>query len=137
MSEVKNSWNPFSYPPQAVLKTIYGFVLPGVVALGAAFARAQGDPTKPVTTFDVVAALVAMFVTGGAVFSATNRPQEPHREQPPDAGAVGVLFIVGALLVAVAILGLLGVVSLSVTVCIILAIVGILCIVLDVRRGRL
>src|SRR5690349_19701240 len=125
-----NKWNPFAYPPRAVLKTIYGFLLPGVVAVGAAYARAQGDPTKPVTKFDVVAALVAMFVTGGAVFSATNAPQEEHDDEGNEIGNVGVLFIIGALLVLVGVLGLLGVVSLSVAISVVLCIVGLVLIVL-------
>lgn len=131
-----SGWNPFRYPPKAVLKTIYGFLLPGIIALGSAFARAQADVKAPVTKFDVVAALVAMFVTGGAVFAVTNAPQEKHDEEGNEVGAVGVLFIVGVLLVAVAILGLLGVVSISTTVCIILGLVGVILMVLD-QRGTL
>lgn len=124
-----NSWNPFSYPPRAVLKALYAFVLPGVVAIGGAFARAQGDAKHPVDKYDYILALVAMFVTGGAVFSATNKPKAPV-----DEGAVGVLFIVGALLIAVAVLGLLHVISLTLTVCIVLAIIGLVCLILD-RTG--
>ena len=69
-----NKWNPFAYSPGQVTKAIYGFVLPGVVLLGAAFARASADNTHPVTKYDWIAAGVAMFVTGGAVFSANNKP---------------------------------------------------------------
>lgn len=132
-----NSWNPFKYPPRAVLKAVYGFLTPGVVLLGGAFARAAVDADKPVTKYDIIAALVAMFVTGGAVFASTNTPPGDVTPREAERGAVGVLFIVGALLIAVAILGLLGVVNLSLVICVILAILGLLCIVLDVRRGRL
>lgn len=136
-----SGWNIFKYPPKAVLKTIYGFVLPGIVLLGGAFARAAVDTTKPVNKYDVIAALVAMFVTGGAVFGATNAPQEPHDAEGNDpynpedgyAGVGLVLLIVGVLLVALAVLALLKILAISLAWAILLAIAGILLIVFSRR----
>lgn len=126
---MNNSWNPFSYPPRAVAKAVYGFLLPGVVAIGAAYARAANDSARPVTKFDFIAALVAMFVTGGVVFGANNRDSGDNGE----VGGVGVWFVVGALLIALGILGLLGVVALSTVVSVILCIAGVVLLVLDRR----
>ena len=131
-----NSWNPFKYPPRAVLKAIYGFLLPGVVLIGGAFARAATDANKPVTKYDIIAGLVAMFVTGGAVFASANTPPGEITQREADRGAVGVLFVVGLFLLGLAVLGLLHVIGLSLTVSIIVALIGVVLMVLD-HRGTL
>ena len=127
-----SSWNPFSYPPRAVLKTIYGFLLPGVVALGGAFARAALDPNKPVTKYDVIAALVAMFVTGGTVFGVTNKPPGEVTPEEAEGGYATLnlaLLVIGLVLLAVAVLGLLHVLAIALSICIILVVIGFLLVV--------
>lgn len=121
-----SSWNPFSYPPSAVLKTIYGFLLPGVVALGAAFARAAVDATHPVTKADYIAALVAMFVTGGAVFGAKNKDVPVDDNEGGYTSLSLVFLIVGVLLLALAILALLKVLAISLAWVILMVIAGFL-----------
>lgn len=132
-----NSWNPFSYPPRAVLKSVWGFLLPGVGLLLNAFMEQQNDPTDPVTVLDWIIAGLTCVVTGYTVFAVENKP--PGNVTPDEAdrevGAVGFLFLIGVLLVAVAILGLLGVVNLGLVVCLILAIIGVVLMVVD-RTGR-
>ena len=107
---------------------ILGTVL-GAVQVGFATVEAPFPPWLKVT--------LAVFVfLGGAIgyTAASHTPAGDSELQMNEAGAVGVLFIIGALLVAVAILGLLGVVNLGLTICVILAIIGILLMVFD-RRG--
>lgn len=53
------------------LKAVVGFLTPGVVALG--FAIQDGSPgNSAITQAEWVAALVACFMTGGAVFTVKN-----------------------------------------------------------------
>lgn len=133
-----SSWNPFSYPPRAVLKTLYGFFLPGVVAIGAAFARAAADVKAPVTKADYIAALVAMFVTGGAVFAATNTPPgevTPQEAEGGYAGVGGLLVIIGVVLLVLALLGLFKVLAISLTVILIFVVIGLLLVVFGRRSG--
>lgn len=129
---MSSSWNPFSYPPRAVAKALYALLLPGVTVMGTAFARAQSGGEN-VNAYDWIAAGIAAFVTGGAVFYGKNSPPGEVTVKEAERGSVGILGVIGALLIALALLGLLQVVSLAVTTSIILAIVGLVLVVVDMR----
>lgn len=113
--------------------------------VGVAFGATQvgyATANLAVPTWLNVAVAVYTFL-GGAVglTAATHTPAAKNEVQGDvdnvhELGAVGVLFMIGVLLVAVAILGLLGVVNLGLTVCVILAIIGVVLMVLD-HRGTL
>lgn len=125
-----NSWNPFKYPPRAVLKSVWGFLLPGFAILLNAFTEAQGDPTDPVTKFDYIIALLTAIVTGYTVFAVQNTP--PGEVTPAEAGTAGlglILTVVGIVLIIVGILALLKVLAISLAVSIILVVIGLLLVV--------
>lgn len=128
-----NSWNPFKYPPRAVIKAVWGFFLPGFGILLNAFTEAQSDPTDPVTGLDYVIALLTAVVTGYTVFAAQNTPPgevTPKEAEGGYAAGLGLLFVVvGIVLIIIGILALLHVLSISLTVSILLIVIGLLMVV--------
>ena len=73
-------------------KAVLGFLTPGAVILGSAVTEASDGGTR-ITQAEVITALVAMVVTGGAVYAAPNRdPQARHQDesvQPPNGDLRG------------------------------------------------
>lgn len=133
-----NKWNPFSYPPRAILKAIWGFLLPAIGYLLAAFQEQAADPSDPVTTIDYVIAIGLALTTGYGTFAITNEPQgeTTPREAKSETGAVGLLFVIGLIVIAVGILGLFELLKLSLAISVVLVVIGILLVVFD-RAGWL
>lgn len=127
-----NSWNPFKYPPRAVIKSVWAFLLPGFAILLNAFTEAQSDPTDPVTGLDYIIAGLTAFVTGYTVFAVQNTPPgnvtpaEADNNEGGYAGVSLVLLIVGILLIAIAVLALFKVLAISLAWVILLVIAGFL-----------
>ena len=70
-------------------KAILGFITPGAVIIGSAVLDGSDGGTA-ITSSEWVTAVVAMIVTGGAVYGKGNKdPQGTHQDestQPPELG---------------------------------------------------
>lgn len=124
---MNKSWNPFSYPARAVVKSLWGFMLPGLAIL----LKTLQDNGK-ISLTDVLVAFLTASVVGYSVFAAENDP--PGAITPREAGSVGLLFVVGVVLVIVGILGLFHVLALSLAIAIVLVVVGLILLVVDRRH---
>lgn len=65
-------------------KAVLGFVTPGAVIIGSSVLETSDGGTT-ITSAEWVAAIVAMIVTGGAVYAVPNEPvhEAPQYEGPP------------------------------------------------------
>lgn len=124
---MNKSWNPFSYPPQAVLKSLWGFFLPGL-AIVLDSLRNNGH----ITWTDAGVALLTSLVGGYGTFAITNKPPGEITPAEAEGGYTTLnlaLLVIGLVLLAVAVLGLLHVLAIALSICIILVVIGFLLVV--------
>lgn len=118
-------WNPLNYNPGELAKTIAAFVVPGLITAGNALTEGS-DGGVTITASEWIAILIACVGTAGTVFAVSNKPTNNGGE----AGAAQVWFIIGAVLIVVALLGLFHILAISLSVAVALAVVGlVLCVV--------
>lgn len=126
-----SSWNPFKYPPRAVIKSVWGFLLPGLGLLLDAI-RENGA----ITWTDAIVAFLVAAVSGYAVFAAQNTPPGDITPAEAEAGRASLdnlLGIVGVVFILIALLGLFKVLALTLTVVLILLAIGLVLLVFSYR----
>ena len=131
----KSPWNPFNYKYVEIAKSVWAFILPGVLIV----AKALIDST-PLDWRLFLSAFVAAITTGGVVFSVKNQqdnvppdPQVPVVNEPVGEGGFSVVGLLGVILLVVGILGLLGVIALGNAISIVLILIGLVILLLGYR----
>lgn len=131
---MRSKWNPFNYPPSAVLKSIWGFILPVLAVLAD-----QLTSDQPLTWRGVIAALISGLVTGYGVFAVQNKPipgeVTPAEAHYAEGGYASILLIVGVVLVILGLLGLFKVLAFTFVIAVVLVVIGLILVVAAGRGG--